>query len=275
MNAPLDNNDLALTYLSFGAGVQSTALLIMSNLGLKGCPRADVAIFADTQCEPQWVYDHLATMEKWSTIPVLRVSIGNLGRRFAAWLRGKSRRASSLPLWTVGADGRAAPLRRSCTRDYKVKPIERKVRELLGYQPRQQVKVRVGCMLGISTDEMHRIRASHVWWSVNLYPLIDAGMSRADCAELIRAQNLAVPRRSACVFCPYHSDEYWRDLKVHFPQEWRRATAFDRRIRDMHRVGIRSSAFLRRTCLPLATVTLAPKERPEEFRQECLGYCGN
>jgi hypothetical protein len=99
-----NNSDTALTYLSFGAGVQSTALLIMSNLGLTRCPRADVAIFADTQCEPQWVYDHLATMEKWSTIPILRVSIGNLGKRFTAWLRGKSRRAASLPLWTVGAN---------------------------------------------------------------------------------------------------------------------------------------------------------------------------
>ncbi|KKM78901.1 hypothetical protein LCGC14_1355330 [marine sediment metagenome] len=41
------------TYISFGAGVQSTALLIMSNLGLKDCPKADVAIFADTGDEPR------------------------------------------------------------------------------------------------------------------------------------------------------------------------------------------------------------------------------
>jgi hypothetical protein len=269
------DSDLALRYISFGAGVQSTALLVMSNLGLHGCPRAHVAIFADTQCEPGWVYDHLSVMERWSTIPILRVTTGNLGRRFTAWLQGQRRRAASLPVWTRGADGRGAPLRRSCTRDYKVKPIERKVRELLGYQRGQRVKVRVGCMLGISTDEMQRIRASHVWWSANLYPLIDARMSRADCIDLIRVHDLPVPHRSACVFCPYHSDEYWRDLKERFPREWRRAVAFDRRIRDMQRVGIRSSAFLHRSCLPLATVTLAPKERPDEFRQECLGYCGN
>jgi len=43
-------------YASLGAGVQSTALVVLSTLGLHGCPRADCAIFADTQDEPAWVY---------------------------------------------------------------------------------------------------------------------------------------------------------------------------------------------------------------------------
>ncbi len=46
--------DFDFTYLSLGAGVQSTAMLIMSALGLYGCPNADVAIFADTGDEPAW-----------------------------------------------------------------------------------------------------------------------------------------------------------------------------------------------------------------------------
>src|SRR5271170_6914244 len=58
------------TYLSLGAGVQSTAMLIMSALGLQGCPKADVAIFADTGDEPAWLYDHLETLKKWSSIPI-------------------------------------------------------------------------------------------------------------------------------------------------------------------------------------------------------------
>lgn len=45
-----------LTYLSFGAGVQSTALLAMCVQGEPGFPRPDVAIYADTQSElqPRW-----------------------------------------------------------------------------------------------------------------------------------------------------------------------------------------------------------------------------
>lgn len=66
------------TVLSLGAGVQSTAMLIMSNLGLYDCPRADVAIFADTGDEPQYVYDHLKKLREWSRIPIQVVSSGRL-----------------------------------------------------------------------------------------------------------------------------------------------------------------------------------------------------
>lgn len=54
------------TYLSLGAGVQSTALVIMSVLGLHGCPQANAAIFADTQDEPAWVYRHLTLLAAWA-----------------------------------------------------------------------------------------------------------------------------------------------------------------------------------------------------------------
>lgn len=52
-------------YLSFGAGVQSSALLAMAALGLRGVPRPDLVVFADTGSEPPWVYDHLMFMHRW------------------------------------------------------------------------------------------------------------------------------------------------------------------------------------------------------------------
>ena len=46
-----------LKVLSLGAGVQSTTVLLMS---LRGeLPKLDAAIFANTQWEPQAVYEHL------------------------------------------------------------------------------------------------------------------------------------------------------------------------------------------------------------------------
>lgn len=98
-----------LTYLSLGAGVQSTALLVMSNLGLHGCPRADVAIFADTQDEPAYVYEHLAALEAWSEIPVRRVTAGRLSDAGEGFLR--------IPAFTETAAG-TGMLRRQCTREY-------------------------------------------------------------------------------------------------------------------------------------------------------------
>ena len=54
-----DSHTLDLTYLSFGGGVQSTALIACSALGLYGVPKADVAIFADTQAELAKTYKHI------------------------------------------------------------------------------------------------------------------------------------------------------------------------------------------------------------------------
>ena len=65
--------------LSLGAGVQSTAVLLMSCRGI--LPKLDHAIFADTQWEPSEVYEHL----EWLTaeaakygIPVHIVTAGKI-----------------------------------------------------------------------------------------------------------------------------------------------------------------------------------------------------
>ena len=100
-----------LTYLSLGAGVQSTALLICSVLGLHGVPKADVAIFADTQDEPAWVYAHLERLAAWSAargIPVERVTIGCLSQHVRERHAGLRTRFAAIPAWTRGYDGRAA-----------------------------------------------------------------------------------------------------------------------------------------------------------------------
>lgn len=139
------------TYLSLGAGVQSTALLVLSAMGLSGCPKADCAIFADAQDEPAWVYDHLNTLVAWAAdrgFPVHVASKGCLSQDVLGRLTGKKTRFAAIPVWTRGKDGRPAPLRRQCTREYQIDPLERKVRELLGYRKRQRTRHKVACLLG-------------------------------------------------------------------------------------------------------------------------------
>jgi hypothetical protein len=124
-----------LTYLSFGAGLQSTALLVMSALRLRDVPKIDLAVFADTQGEPQWVYDHLKFMRTWAFehgINIDVVTAGNLAQdvidRHAPDQR--RRRFGAVPCWTEGTNSRtgekeAVPLRRQCTSEYKIECIER------------------------------------------------------------------------------------------------------------------------------------------------------
>ena len=142
-------SDYDFTYLALGAGVQSSALLVLSNQGK--LPRADVAIFADTQDEPAWVYDHLERLMAWSEIPVEVVTAGSLSGQLTEALEGKRKRFASIPAFTLMTDGsNSVPLRRQCTREYKIAPIEKRVRGLLGYKPRRRIRERVRVSVGLT-----------------------------------------------------------------------------------------------------------------------------
>ena len=262
------------TYLSLGAGVQSSALLVMSAQGLYDCPRADIAVFADTGDEPQWVYDylndHLIPFGKKHGIPVHVAQKGVLSENVVS----ANGRSVSLPLFTPGDDGtNEGMLRRQCTREFKVEPIEKFVRAHLGYKPRQRIRQPVTCLVGISIDESHRMKLNQRPWITNRWPLVDAELDRRKCLRIVTAAGLPEPKRSACVYCPFHSDRFWNDLKVNHPDEFTRAVAFDRafRVKDgLHRPG-----YVHRSCQPLDEVDFDPtRDQIDMFGNECEGMCG-
>lgn len=261
--------------LSLGAGVQSTALLVMSARGLHGCPRADIAVFADTGDEPAWVYDYLARLEAWSPIPIRRVSAGHLSADLLARKEHGSRWAS-IPLYTASPTGdREGMLRRQCTREYKIAPIEQFMRAHLGYAPRVKVRHAVTALMGISIDEALRMKPSRTSWIQNRYPLVEAGLTRRNCLAIIAAEGLPEPRKSSCVFCPYHSDGFWQDLKDNYPGEFAKAVAFDVAVRDMTMGGGKQPGYLHRSCQPLAGVDFDPqRDQVDLFVNECEGMCG-
>jgi hypothetical protein len=271
-------SDFDFTYLSYGAGVQSSALLVCSALGLAGVPRVDVAIFADTGDEPPWVYETLELMKLWARergITIESVSAGCLSADVQARHDGTKKRFVCIPAFTQGSDGRASILRRQCTREYKIDPITKKVRQLLGYEPRQRVKHRVRCLVGISLDEAQRMKPSRFKWVTNVFPLVFGGLRRRDCELLVSRQGLPVPKKSSCVFCPFHSDGFWLALRDNHPEEFERAVVFDRVIRDMSMSGLKRPAFLHRSLQPLDAVDFdLNRDQVDMFGNECEGHCG-
>lgn len=247
---------MSFTYLSLGAGVQSSALLAMSALGLRGCPKADVAIFADTQDEPKWVYEQLGVLAAWGGIhgiPVVVVSRGKLS----------ADRRVQIPAFVVGKDGESGPLSRSCTRDYKIQPVRKEARRLMEIAGLR----RAVCLFGISTEEHQRMKISPVQWIQNRYPLVEAGMTRSACARVLTEVGLPVPRKSACGLCPYHSDRAWREVRDHDPEAWEATLRYDDKLRAER------GAFLHRSLIPLRDVTFSEDE-PSLFDLECGGSCG-
>jgi hypothetical protein len=245
-----------LHYISLGAGVQSSALLVMSDRGDHGITRADVAIFADTQDEPAWVYEQLGRLRSQVSIPIEVVTAGKLSEAGPTFLR--------IPAFTEGG----GMIRRQCTSEFKIRPLQRAARRLGATR-----KNPATAMIGISTDEAHRMKPSLVKYIVNTYPLVDARLSRLDCVRYLEELDLPVPKKSACVFCPYHSDAQWKDLKQNYPAEWERAVAYDKHIRNSTKAGERRPAFIHRSCRPLDEVDLNENQR-ELFGNECEGMCG-
>jgi hypothetical protein len=263
------------TYLSLGAGVQSSALLVMSAKGLYDCPRADIAVFADTGDEPQWVYDNLERLSAWSPIPVHITSKGCLSE----WVLDRKRQGKAfvnVPLYTASPTGdREGMLRRQCTREFKITPIEQFIRQFLGYGPGQRVKEKVVALHGISIDEATRMKPSRTPWVTVRFPLVDAELDRRACERVLREHGFEVPRKSACVYCPYRSDGEWQDWKLHFPDEFARAVAFDYAVRDMTMRGKAAPAYVHKTCQPLDEVDFDPlRDQIDMFGNECEGMCG-
>lgn len=278
--------DFELTYLSLGAGVQSSALLVCSALGLHGVPKADVAIFADTQGEPGYVYDYLELLKAFGAkhgIAVETVTQGDLGGDFVAAIRGERKRASSIPCFSVTDNAsRGDPIFRDCTRDYKLIPIFRRVRELLGAKKGGRVTGKALAMIGISVDEYQRMKPSRKPWIVNSWPLVDARLTREACVRIVREAGLPTPLKSACVFCPYHDDRYWAWLKREHPSEFEAAVIFDMAIRDGRAKGVKGRLYLHQSGRPLGEIDFASLAEKREgmplfeaqFTNECEGMCG-
>jgi hypothetical protein len=217
---------MTLRVLSLGAGVQSTTLALMA---AKGEIEVDCAIFADTGAEPRAVYEHLAKLTEFLPFIVNIVKAGNLRDVVA------TDRFDPVPWYMDGSIGR-----RQCTKEFKIYPIRRRVREMLGGKT-----PRGGCemLIGISTDEAQRMKESNVAYIRNRWPLIDLNMSRRACVDYMAAAGWSAPR-SSCTFCPYKSDAEWRHQRDETPDEWAETVALS------HELAARGE-FMHRSLKPL------------------------
>lgn len=210
-------------------------------------------------------------------IPIQRVTAGSLEAATLASRDGRTRWAA-LPLFTrpETGDNRHGRLRRQCTREYKIRPLMQAARLRLGLRPRQRAAGRftVEEWLGISADEAQRAKPSRISWISTRWPLLDLGMTRVDCVDWLEQHGHAVPRKSACVFCPFHDDATWAWMKREAPAEFARACAFDAQMREGRLRGVRGPAYVHRSLRPLAEVEFRPARGPQPFGEECEGHCG-
>ncbi|WP_454917328.1 hypothetical protein [Xanthobacter sediminis] len=270
--------------LSLGAGVQSSTLVMMMVTG--DLPWVDSILFADTGDESALTLEHLVWLEAQVTrytngrVEITRVGRGGrLSDRIRARASGagskNNDRFVSAPFFTEGGkSGRGGQGKRQCTREFKLEPLDRARRGLLGYKPRQRIPVgSVEVWIGISTDEVVRAGAAFAAWQVNRYPLLEQRMSRQDCMAWLTAHGFPVPLKSACVFCPYRSNAEWRWLRDNDPDGWAQALEIDRLVRQTP--GMRHREYLHSSRQPLHQVDLrTDEESGQGMLMLCDAGCG-
>lgn len=256
-------------------------------------PMPDAAIFADTQGEPESVYKWLDWLKEHLPFPIYRVTRGNLAADACSVRQselGDAYVRHGIPVFMQGDWSGAGLNNRHCTKDFKLDVIGKKIRELLGlqkikdFQRSRKMKFTgsreealVSQWIGISVDEAYRAKLSKKAYIKNRFPLLERGMKRYHCLLWMSEKGYPLPPRSACVFCPYHSNAEWRRLRDEEPEAFARAIQFERDYQHaMSQVPrIKGVPFLHRSLVPLAEADITDDtEQGSLWGHECEGMCG-
>lgn len=208
--------------LSLGGGLDSFTMLVE---GVRRGEQIDIVAFVDVGApgDPgEWTgtYRHIAEV----VVPfcakhgIEYVEIGHDNypvrdaRSLFAWMEARGQ----IPV--------AGP-NRICTRIAKVERFERWLADRF---PGQIVTVWIGFEAGEESRADKDPNAGDVSATrINRFPLMEWGLCRCRCEAIVRAAGFPVPRKSACVFCPYGTRGDWQRFSVDMPEDFARVVALE------------------------------------------------
>jgi hypothetical protein len=249
---------------SFGAGVQSTACLVLAAQGQIDFQTFLFANTGDDSEDPR----SLAYLKEVA-IPYAEahgLRIVEVAKRMkdgtaqTIWHRIMREGSMSEPI-PVRIGDLAAPGKRSCTYDWKIQPIAKWFKAQ-------------GCTteapgiggIGISLDEYQRAKSdSGIAWQKLEYPLIDLRITREGCKKLIADAGLPVPPKSSCFFCPFHDLPTWQRLFDEQPELFAKAVLLEKTINERRARTDRPVAYLTRFGMPLDQVVTGEHHRAAEL----------
>jgi len=186
--------------LSFGAGKDSTAILIL-HLFVEDLD-IDHVVFADTGAESKGTYQHIEFIKDLCADADLPFHhIARDGENIIEWCE----RLGIVPVMPGGSH--------ICSKKFKGDVIQKWAAEKFN-EP-------VAYLIGIEANETRRAkRFTPPKGDENIYeyPLIERGFDRDDCDRLLKTYGLDVPK-SSCVFCPFMSPEEIKTIR-NDPDAW-------------------------------------------------------
>lgn len=257
--------------ISYGGGVQSTCLLV---LAAQKRIDFDTFVFAnvgqDSEHPDTLEYVRMVAAPYAAAHGIELVELhrtrrdGSIETLYGRLTKPGSR---SLPIPIRMSNGK--PGRRSCTSDFKIRPIGKwlKARGASASNP-----TTVG--IGISLDEVWRVNRRRAEpYEQPVYPLLDHDppLRRADCETIIRDAGLPVPGKSACFFCPMKRPAAYAEMRRDRPELFGKAAALEELLNQRRAMLGRDPVWLTRFNRPIAEAVPAAQEMLPGFDNEQPG----
>lgn len=268
---------MTLRIISYGAGVQSTALLVLAAQGVIDyktflfCNVGDDSEHPDTLKYMREVAMPYAQAHDITLTELLRQRRDGSTETLYGRLTRENSRSIGIPVRMSNG----APGNRACTADFKILVVDRWLRE---HGAKKEGAI-VG--LGISLDEITRVKPnmdpSTKEWKENAFPLlfeVPKALTRQDCINIITRAGLPVPPKSACFFCPFHRLSKWQEMRQNEPELFWKAARLEELLNQRRSTLGLYQVWFTRKLKPLAEATT-------EYEQESLfgdddcdsGYC--
>lgn len=254
---------------SYGGGTQSIAIAILVATGKLPCPQR--IVFADTGGEMTEVMDYLHSYVN----PLLKKEIGmeveiashDLAK-VGFYAEKDGEKSLLIPAFT-----KEGKLKSFCSKEWKTLVVRRFIGGFKNH------KEGVKMWLGMSTDEIERLKPSGLDWVENQWPLCGMPtkenfgilMNRDSCKTLIMKFGWPDPPRSACVWCPNLDSKQWERMKKNNPQDFERAISVGDMILREDKMG---GVWLHPDRKNLQDIDFKKETQSDLWDQGCdSGYC--
>lgn len=237
---------MTIRAVSYGGGIQSTALLVLAASGQIDYPLFLFANTGDDSENPATLaYIRQVALPYATEHGIELVQVARAGPTLLATLQDPG---PSIPIPVQNEAG--SPARRSCTKHWKINVIGRELKARGATATTPAIVA-----MGISVDEIERAGPTYDKrqpYRRIVYPLLDLKLSRTGCASLIARAGLPVPEKSACWFCPFNSLGTWRQLRQTKPQLFAQATQLEADLQQRRQAAGRTPIYLSGRGKPLA-----------------------
>ncbi len=253
----IKQNEKNMIVWSYGGGTQSIAIALLVALGKLPCP--DLVIMADTDLETTETWEYL-----WKVVlPMLYAFNPNLPFHIAPHSLAKVDMYSKKGDLLIPAYTQVGKLPTFCSSEWKTRVVRRYLRDL-GVE-------KCDMWLGMSTDEIERLKSADVQWIQHVWPLVGmprsvgygVQMSRRDCVQLIAKHGLPEPPKSCCVICPHRRNVQWQRQKELYPADHDKAVAIDKAIREYDMSTGHSGVWLHEDRKPLEEIDFSKTDEQD------------